>query len=57
MAEKMDKKQTVSAEELLISNIYEQEALVNVLVRKGLITKEELIDEIKRLKAAAVRAR
>ena len=51
MAEKLGNKDTVSIEELLLSNVYTQEALVNVLVRKGLITKEEVIEEIKRLKA------
>lgn len=40
----------VSFEELLMSNVIEQEALVNLLDRKGIITKAELLEEIKRLK-------
>ena len=35
MAERMDKREMVSFEELLISNMYEQEALVLLLGRKG----------------------
>ena len=50
MAEKLDHKELVTFGELLMSNTIEQEALVNVLVRKGLITREELLEEIKRLR-------
>ena len=47
MAEKLDPKGTVTLEELLMSNVYTQEALINLLAKKGIITKEELIEEIK----------
>ena len=50
MAEKVDPRETVGLEELLISNVIEQEALVNLLVAKGIIKKSELLDEIKKLK-------
>ncbi len=50
MAEQIDPKEVVTFEELLMSNIYEQEALINVLVKKGIITNEEVLAEIKRLK-------
>lgn len=50
MAEKLDPKETVSLEELLISNIYQQEAIVNLLHEKGILNKEEVLKEIKRLK-------
>ena len=33
-----------------MSNVFTQEALINLLVKKGLITNEELIKEIKNLK-------
>ena len=49
MAEKLDPKETVTFEELLMSNVIEQEALVNLLEKKGIITKTDLLDEIKRL--------
>lgn len=50
MAKKLDKKETVSLEELLISNIYQQEAVVNLLHEKGILNKEDIIKEIQRLK-------
>jgi len=42
MSEKLDRKEIVSIEEIAISNIYVQEALVNLLIRKGILTKEEI---------------
>jgi len=50
MAAKLDSKEVVTFEELLLSNMYEQEALINLLVRKGLISKKEVLEEIRRLK-------
>ena len=50
MAEKLDPTETVSFEELLMSNVYTQEALVNLLEKKGIITKAEVLEEIKRLR-------
>ena len=50
MAEKLDPKEVVTFEELLLSNMYEQEALINLLVRKGIISKKEVLEEIRRLK-------
>jgi len=50
MAEKLDFKETVTLEELLMSNVYTQEALINLLGKKGIIKKEELIAEIKKLR-------
>ncbi len=47
MAEKLDPKQVVTFEELVMSVMYEQEALRRVLVRKGLLTNEELLEEVK----------
>jgi hypothetical protein len=34
----------------MISNVYTQEALINLLEKKGLIDKKELLEEIKRLR-------
>jgi hypothetical protein len=42
MAEKRDRSEVVSFKELLLSYVIEQEALVNLLERKGLISKSEL---------------
>ena len=47
MSEKLDFSQIVTFEELLRSCLYEQEALRRVLVRKGLVTNEEVLAEVK----------
>ncbi len=41
---------TVAFEELLRSMMYEQEALRRVLVRKGLLTNEEVLEEVKEVR-------
>lgn len=53
MADKLDPKEVVTVEELAISNMYTQEAIINLLERKGLLTKQEVLEEIQRLKVAA----
>jgi hypothetical protein len=50
MAEKLDPKELVTFEELLMANTITQEAIINLLHEKGLINKEEILEEIKRLK-------
>jgi hypothetical protein len=49
MAQKLDTKETVSWEELSYSNMLEHEALLRILVKKGLLTREEYLDEIRQL--------
>ena len=46
------KRKSVSYEEISYSNMMSIEALVNLLTRKGLITQQEVLDEL-----MAVRAR
>ncbi len=47
MAEKLDPRQVATFEELLRAVLYEQEALRLVLVRKGVLTNEEVLEEVK----------
>jgi len=47
MAEKLDPRQVVTFEELLRGMMLETEATRRVLVRKGLLTNEEVLEEIK----------
>ena len=49
MADELDSKELVSFKELLLSNVYTQEALINLLERKGILTKKEVLEEIKRI--------
>ena len=55
MATKLDPKELVSFKELLISEMIQSEALVNLLERKGILTKQELLEEIKAVKASLPR--
>lgn len=56
MAERLDPEEITSFEELVMSTLYTQEALVNLLDRKELLKKEEIIEEIRRLRQRASRA-
>lgn len=56
MAEKQDPKKLVSFKELLLSNVYTQEARINLLERKGILTKKEVLDEIKKIRMNQKRA-
>ncbi len=47
MAEKLDPRQVATFEELLRAMMFETEATRRVLVRKGLLTNEEVLEEIK----------
>ena len=50
MAKKQEPREAVSLEELLMSNVYTQEAIVNLLEKKGILTQKEVIEEIMRLR-------
>ena len=46
----MTKRETVSFEEIAYSNMMSIEALVSLLTRKGLITQQEILEELKAIK-------
>jgi hypothetical protein len=55
--EKLDeKKELVSPDELLMSEVIQSEALINLLDRKGIITKKKLLEEMKRVQASLPKA-
>jgi hypothetical protein len=56
MAEKLDNKHLVTMDELTLSNAWELEALVEVLMTKGVITKREVLDELMELRRRNPRA-
>ena len=47
MAIGLDPKQVVPFEELLMSQVVQQEALTRLLVEKGIFTKEEFLEMVK----------
>lgn len=51
MAQALDPKETVTFRELLMSEIIQAEALINLLDRKGVISKQELLEEIVAVRA------
>ena len=55
MAKGLDKKQTVDLKELLMSEVIQSEALINLLDRKGIISKQELLEEIKKVHASMLK--
>jgi len=48
----MPERPTVTWEELAWSNQIQQEALVRILISKGIITQEELLTEVKQVQQA-----
>ncbi|MCX5841843.1 MAG: hypothetical protein NTY16_10410 [Deltaproteobacteria bacterium] len=54
MAAKLDPKEMVTLRNALLSEVIQFEALVNLLDRKGIIDKEELLEEIKRVHATVL---
>ena len=49
MTEQLDPNEFESYKEALLSQVFTLDALVILLEKKGLITKEEVIEEIKKL--------
>ena len=52
---KVDSEEIVSAEELLMSEVIQSEALINLLDKKGIISKQELLEEMKRVRAKMIK--
>ena len=50
MAEKLDQDQLVTFEELLISNSIQIDAVTQLLIEKGIFSKEEFFDMLKQVK-------
>jgi len=55
MAKQLDPKETIDLKELLMSEVIQSEALINLLDRRGIISKEELLEEIKRVHATILK--
>ena len=47
----IDKRETASITDLVISNMYSIEAIVRVLVEKGICTQEEILEALKGVRA------
>ena len=56
MAKQLDPKDLVSFREMLMTEVITSEAIINLLDRKGIISKRELMEEMKRVQASMVKA-
>jgi hypothetical protein len=56
MAKKLDQKQIVDFKELMMSEVVQSEALINLLDKKGLVSKQELLKEMKRVQASMIKS-
>jgi hypothetical protein len=56
MAKVLGGRHTVPLGEVVLAQAFQLEALLNVLDRKGVITKAEVLEEIKQLRAKSVKA-
>ncbi len=50
MGNKVDKRETASFEEVLVACVFQQDAVLNILERKGVLTRQEVMQEILELK-------
>ena len=57
MAGKLDPKEIVDFKELLMSEVIQSEALINLLDKKGIISKQELLEEMKRVQAKMIKSK
>ncbi len=60
MAEKLDPKELVTIEELALSTMWETSALVELVERKGVLTRQEVLDmsqELRRREPTAIPSR
>jgi hypothetical protein len=51
MAQKLDDKEIVSFKELLMANSMQVDALAQLMIKKGFITKDEFFDTLKEVQA------
>ena len=57
MGKKLDSKELVDFKELLISEVIQSEALINLLDKKGIISKQELLEEMKRVQDKMIKSK
>ena len=56
MAELLDPKEIIPFDELLTYEVIQSDSLINLLDRKGIVTKQELLEEMQRVKATLPRS-
>jgi hypothetical protein len=49
MAQQLDPEQMVDLKELVLSEVIQMEALINILESKGILTREELLEKMENI--------
>ena len=57
MAEKLDEKELVSYEELLMANMIQLDAVTQLLIEKGIMSEQEFFTKLKQVQAEWERKR
>jgi hypothetical protein len=57
MGKKLYSKEIVDFKELLLSEVIQSEALINLLDKKGIISKQELLEEMKIINAKMIKSK
>jgi hypothetical protein len=53
----LDSKEIVDFKELLMSEVIQSEAMINILDKKGIISKQELLEEMKRVQSRMIKSK
>jgi hypothetical protein len=56
VSDKLDEKELTDFKEVMMSEVIQSEALINLLDRKGIISKKEFLEEIKQVQATMTKA-
>jgi hypothetical protein len=57
MAKRSDRQSVTTVEEVVLGQALELEALINVLERKGVLSKAEILEEMKHLRLSEPKAK
>jgi hypothetical protein len=53
----LDSKEIVDFKELLMSEVIQSEAMINILDKKGIISKQELLEEMKHVQSRMIKSK
>jgi hypothetical protein len=56
MADKLDPEELMCLKDMLLSEVITSEAIINLLDSKNIISKQELMEEMKRVQASILKA-
>jgi len=56
MAKKLHPKEIIDLKELILSEVIQMEALINILESKGILTRDEVVEEMKSIAAIMPKA-